>query len=245
MKTIKFMALLMLLGTGWAVTSCSDDDEAEESDNYTTITFEGSHWDSLIDSEQYNGELLYGPNANQYSWTDEETSLQGGMTNSWGGYYGFSEGGTAISNYIDALTAEHSTYDYQLSVPVSNGSQNFVIAYCPATVTFSDGVAREIKSMQICPTTYLLGIELYGSDYASALTEEGSYMTLTITADTGATLDMDFARDGDIVQMWKTVDLSQLGKVTSLFFSMDGSDSGDWGLNTPAYFAFDNVVVGR
>ena len=42
---------------------------------------------------------------------------------------------------------------------------------------------------------------------------------------------------------WYTCDISSLGKVTSLKFTMEGSDTGEWGLNTPAYFAFDNVVI--
>ncbi len=40
-------------------------------------------------------------------------------------------------------------------------------------------------------------------------------------------------------------DLSTLGKVARVEFTMQGSADlcGDWGLNTPAYFAYDDVTV--
>jgi len=241
MKTVKFAAFLMFLGVGMLMTSCSEDEE----ENTATITFEGSKWNALIDTPQYGGELLYGTNASSYRWTESFTSLTGGMSNSWGGQYGYSEGGSAISNYVDTALTEHANYMYQLAVPVSNGSNNFAVVYAPATLCFKDSLARQIKSIDICPTTYLLGMELYGDGYGytSALTNAGSYLTLVITADNGTTMNVDLARDGNILQGWKQIDLSGLGEVKSIHFSMVGSDTGDYGLNTPAYFAFDNVVV--
>jgi len=47
-----------------------------------------------------------------------------------------------------------------------------------------------------------------------------------------------------IISDWTYVDLSGLGpKVKSLHFSLSSSDVGPWGMNTPAYFALDNLVV--
>ncbi len=244
MKKIKFLAFLMFIGTGVMMTSCDDDDDDDVvADTTATVTFEGDYFSALIDDQQYGGDLLYGDDANSYSWTDETTTLTGGMTLAWGGYYGYAEGGSAISNYIDDNVEEHGTYTYQLAVPASNGSDNFVVVYCDATISFADGTARVIQSMDVCPTTYLLSCELYGGSYASALTDEGSYYTITMTADNGASIDVDFARDGDLLQTWKTVDLSSLGAITSLTFTATGSDSSYGYINTPAYFAFDNVVV--
>ncbi len=44
-----------------------------------------------------------------------------------------------------------------------------------------------------------------------------------------------------IVKDWRWVDLSALGKVKSINFYLSSSDSGKWGMNTPAYFCFDNL----
>ena len=43
-----------------------------------------------------------------------------------------------------------------------------------------------------------------------------------------------------IINDWRYVDLSCLGAVAKLGFTLSSSDTGDWGMNTPAYFCFDN-----
>ena len=102
MKQMKYLAFLLM--AGMTLVACEDDDKIAGIDltdhSVMTLTFEGNQWDALIDNPQYNGPLLYGENAKNYAWTDEETKLHGQMTNAWGGMYGFSEGGIAISNYI-------------------------------------------------------------------------------------------------------------------------------------------------
>ena len=215
-------------------------------ENLQIVDFEGGYWSKLIDSEQYNGSLLYGDKAKEYAWTDETTQLSGGLTLAWGGEGGFSEGGTAISNYIDSDVEEHATFEYQLAVPETNGSKNFAVVYCNATIKFPEGVSHIIKSMDISHTTYELGVVANGNDYAVSLKEKG-FLTLTITADNGKAVNVDMVRDKKILPNWTKVDLSMLGAVNSLSFSMTGSDSSEWDgvtyLNTPAYFAFDNVVV--
>ena len=240
----KYFYLAIALCMGFAVTSCGDDDENVPVVKTATLDFEGSNWSALIPEGQAYGKatLIYGDAAKSYAWSDEKTGLNGGLTLAWGGDYGFAEGGTVVSNYVDADLVEHATADYQLSVPVGNGSNNFAVVYCDASIKFADGVSRVINSMQVCPTTYLLG-EMKNGGYGKALTEKGDYVTLTITADNEKTVTIDFARDGSILDTWKTVDLSSLGKVNSLAFTMDGSDKSDYGMKHPQYFAFDNVIV--
>ncbi len=46
-----------------------------------------------------------------------------------------------------------------------------------------------------------------------------------------------------IIKTWQWVDLSGLGKVDSLMFGLESSDMGDWGMNTPAYFCMDNLLI--
>lgn len=42
---------------------------------------------------------------------------------------------------------------------------------------------------------------------------------------------------------WEWVDLRSLGKVMSVYFTMESSDTGDYGMNTPAYFCLDKYTV--
>lgn len=46
-----------------------------------------------------------------------------------------------------------------------------------------------------------------------------------------------------ITNTWKWVDLQSLGMVKELQFIMESTDSGDFGINTPAYFCMDNLTV--
>ncbi|MBR1520027.1 MAG: DUF4465 domain-containing protein [Bacteroidaceae bacterium] len=219
------------------------------SENVRTLDFEAESWAALIDAPQYGGTLLYGDGGTtpvNYSWSDVESLLSSSLTAAWGGYYGYSEGGVAISNYIDADIQNHATYQYQLAVPASNGSENFAVVYAPASISFSDGEARVIKSMDVSPTTYQLGVTTYGDGYAASLAESG-YLAVTIVGKNGdtetGTLTFDLARNGSILTGWDKIDLSSLGEVTSLTFDVDGSDRSDYGVKHPKYFAFDNVVV--
>lgn len=56
--------------------------------------------------------------------------------------------------------------------------------------------------------------------------------------------DYRFASNGDdyVVNTWQAVDLSSLGNVKSLSFSLSSSDVGMFGMNTPAYLALDDVT---
>ena len=46
-----------------------------------------------------------------------------------------------------------------------------------------------------------------------------------------------------IVDNWRWVDLLALGEVSRLRFSLESSDNGNYGMNTPAYFCIDNLML--
>lgn len=249
MKKNSFLASLLCVGM--IFTGCASDDPNFNPNTDTevtqTITFEGDYWNALIDAPQYNGPLLYGPEAKNYSWCDATTQLSGGMTNAYGGMYGFAEGGIAISNYIDENITEVRSYTDQLSVPVSNGSKNFAIVYCDAALYFADNQAHVIKSMDVIGTTYLLGVIKNGDGYAKAMVDKGDYVNVVVTGYNGnavtGTKIISLAKDGGFVTNWMTVDLSDLGKVDALSFAMESNDVSAYGMKAPKYFAFDNVVI--
>lgn len=225
-----------------------------------TLDFEGEKWTELIDSKQYQGDLLYGKNADgvvDYSWADISTKLSSKLTAAWGGEWGFAEGGIAISNYIDADLKGHNDFNYQLSVPKANKSKNFAVVYCEASMSFSDKRARAINSIDVSPTTYQLGVAKYGNSSAKALTSKGDYLVLVITGydKSGKEVgkqEVDMARDGKFIEDWQTIVLNgsvngrtyTFAPAVTYKFTMTGSDTSSYGgIKTPAYFAFDNVVV--
>lgn len=204
------------------------------------ITFEGDYFAKLIDTPQYGGALIY--SSDEYKWEDESTSLSSFCEKAdWTAYgmgYGWDKG-CAISNYVDA---EANSYDKQLSVPVSNGSNNFVVVWeNGSSISFADGKAHVIKSMQVINTSYAL------SNIKKAC-GDGYFFKVTATGHNGSEtvgrVDITLAEGDHAVESWTDIDLSDLGAVTEIVFNFDGSDMGDWGLLTPKYFAFDNIKLG-
>ena len=55
----------------------------------------------------------------------------------------------------------------------------------------------------------------------------------------------DFRETGSkgIVSDWQYFDLTGLGDVLLIYFTMDSSDGSTWGMNTPAYFAIDKFTA--
>ena len=205
-------------------------------------------WSSLIDEQQNNGTLLYPTDdaAPLYAWYDENnTEIMSTFTNSWGDNQ-FWGGGIAISNYIDN-NLSHGDADHQLSVPSSNGSNNFAVTFCTAEFSFADGI-HEIESILISPTIYQLNVSKNGNALAKALTEAGDYLTIVFTGynnDVASenVVKFDLARDGNFVETWTEVSLLALGQVDKVVLTMESNDMSYGYLNQPQYFAFDNVKV--
>ncbi len=54
--------------------------------------------------------------------------------------------------------------------------------------------------------------------------------------------DSDNSKDY-IINEWTYIDLTSLGQVDELIFSLSSSDVGQFGMNTPAYFCIDNLTT--
>ena len=54
----------------------------------------------------------------------------------------------------------------------------------------------------------------------------------------------DYTVTEELVTDWTFIDLTSLGtNVSKLAFSLSSTDNGPWGMNTPSYFAMDNLTV--
>jgi len=275
-KSLKI--LTVALAVSMALAACS------KAPKTVTLDFEGSYWDALVDSPQYGGPLTYGTydeatwtwsGAEGYSWSDGNTMLEfPGFVTSYGSTC-FASGGEVISNYVSS-EVEGKGYLNQLEVPVAPKSgKNFVVHYGSADPTvvdkivksaeyvynysmirFSDGKARTIKSIDVCPTNYLLNSCIYGDGFFGPISGEtaisvkvvgmdasGSAKTTSFKLIDGA--DAEAYKAGTKKYEWVKWDLSVLGDVTAVVFAVYGTSDcyGDYGFNAPAYFAYDNVVV--
>lgn len=171
--------------------------------------------------------------------------------------------GWTISNETDTLVPG---FDNQFSVYADSGaggSSNFALAY----VTAYESVATAIEfnapvvvdSVALANNTYTALSMQFGDDFAKKFGgdsgNDADWLLLSIIGKdaggvTTGTVDFYLAdyRFADnsldyIVSQWTTLDLSSLGPVSSLAFQMSSSDTGAWGINTPTYFALDNLSV--
>lgn len=176
----------------------------------------------------------------------------GYKTNSYGNYsYGF-----AYSNRTSTAFSTYAADRYNACVGEgAEGSATYAV-FCmnkalPMGVEVMSSEAGDIVSgfyVTNAASTYQALTE--GTDLAKRF-GVGDWLKLTVTgydaegAETGSVdyylADFRDANATYIVETWRWVDLSGLGKVKRLTFTMSSSDSNAWGMNTPAYFCLDNL----
>ena len=169
---------------------------------------------------------------------------------SWGTpyYYAF-----CAANYTDNTYAN----DYNGLKNVVGGGYDesnnygafFTSFYGQNSVTVMQDGGAIVPGFYITNSSYAYTSMLNGDSYAKKFVK-GDWFKLTITgydaadAVTGTKeyylADLRDEATAYIINDWRYVDLSGLGAVTKLSFELSSSDTGDWGMNTPAYFCFDN-----
>lgn len=115
-----------------------------------------------------------------------------------------------------------------------------------------DGQPFMPQSVMVNNNTYAYYSMLDGNAYARKF-EKGDWFKLiahgVCTDGTEVTTEFYLANcteddaSAGIVNDWKPFDLTPLGIVTGLYFTMESSDSGQFGMNTPAYFCIDRLIV--
>ena len=186
---------------------------------------------------------------------------------------GFASGGIAFSQFNDTTMSGNinqcSVYyiDPNTGYGGHNGSRMFALHYGyrdTIWTTHWDGrtIIRLADSTKTCVfnsfyvtnNTYAVRSMEYGDAFAKIFSyADRDWFKLIIDGlDTNgsviSTMDVylaDFRRPTSpgILKDWEYVDLSPLGAVTAIRFDMQSSDTGQYGLNTPAYFCFDDLTV--
>ena len=172
-----------------------------------------------------------------------------------------------VGNAIWPGTTTSFWYDYALSNQTSNAfsglddqyhsapggayeGNNFVIAFPQggSIGVTHDAAGDVISGFYIANTAYALNALKGGDSYAREM-KEGDWFKVTAkdVDNDNNTLDFylsDFrsanAADRYNVESWEWFDLTPLGNVKGVTFAFSGTDIGQYGLNTPAYFAMDN-----
>lgn len=159
--------------------------------------------------------------------------------------------GFTYSNSTDNATAGYSN-DYS-AYPGSGyaGSSNYAVAYSDgAQVNFASTV---LSGAYFANTTYAYLAMANGDDgnqtpFVKGPFGEGDFFEITVdglnaSGEVSSSVSFLLADGANVIEDWLWVDLSGLGAVSGLQFSFASSDNGDWGVNTPTYFAIDNITA--
>lgn len=155
--------------------------------------------------------------------------------------------GAVVTNITDTTFKDYKDA-YKSVAGGAKGGKNYVVWYEDG---FSGNAiklkeAAKVAGMYVCNNVYAYNSITKGDAIAGDPFGDDDWFMLSI----GGMLDgkmvdtqVDFylAKGKNVVTEWTYVDLSQLGKVDAIFFTMTGSRTGTWGLNTPTYFCIDNL----
>lgn len=205
-------------------------------------------------------DLTLNPNTYWNGSNGAGSFTSGGVTfpNSYNATYG-SWSGFAYSNVQDPTTPGWSNQYAARPGSGAGTSPNYAVAYQGAdrlAISLATSWDFQGRGLFVGNTTYAAFDMLNGSGFSKrfggSTGTDADWLRLTVRgrlggSETGAVdfylADYRFSNSSQdyILNTWAFVDLTSLGTVDALSFDLASSDNGAWGMNTPAYFAIDNL----
>jgi len=213
---------------------------------------------STFDDLPLAAESFYSPTA-----STTFTSGAANFTHAYDSQFG-SWSGLTYSSRTDSTTAGFGNQYSAIAGGGADGSANYAVTYHDAfAATPTDVVTFDVPSIvggaQITNTTYaalsMQNGDGFAKKFGGATGDDADFLKLSIVgwnAANQATGSVDFYladyRSADsaadyIVREWSFVNLTSLGVVSKLTFDFASSDNGPFGINTPTYFALDDLDV--
>lgn len=140
-----------------------------------------------------------------------------------------------------------------------HSGSNFIVAYESTYLgkagecTLPEGTEKTFVDMWVCNTSYDYGCIAIGNAYSTSLKEGRGWFKLVVRgyragADEPVAQDEIYLADyrggaGYCLDRWTWFGLENIKQqpVNRIDFHFEGSDSGEWGLNTPAYVCVDDI----
>ena len=229
-KQILFVAALAL-----TFAACQPKGEVEDQ---TIATFE----EAAISPAQTESTFAFATDTTVFL---ESGNFQLQQTVAYGGTY---VTGAVVSNITD--TKFESYLDANKSAAGGPyAGKNYIVwyndAWTPNVIKLKS--AAVVPGMYVCNNVYALSSMKDGDAIAGDPFGAEDWFLLTIGGSlngeaVNTTVEFYLGQGTNFVTEWTYVDLSKLGKVDELNFTMTGSRSDPvYGLNTPAYFCIDNL----
>ncbi|MES2778318.1 MAG: DUF4465 domain-containing protein [Bacteroidota bacterium] len=173
--------------------------------------------------------------------------------------------GFAVSSKFDTVTAGYGNLytcyagkgvDTSKTYAVAQNRSSLIINHLITT----GGSSSIVKGLYVTNTTYaalsMKDGDAFGKKFGGATGNDSDYFRLTVKGfkrgtgnlvDSAVTYLADYRSSDntqDYIQKdWKWVDLHSFGNADSLVFSLTSSDVGQFGMNTPGFFAIDNLTL--
>jgi hypothetical protein len=204
---------------------------------------------SLAPESYWNGSDQSGGFVSGSAWFNNNYDVDYG---SWDGF--------SYSNITDTTTAGIDGQYNAITGGGQDGSANYGIGYVgwAELPVITLDIAGVVNGLYVTNNNYayysMLNGDAFAKKFGGSSGNDEDWFLLTITgkdADGAATGAVDFYladyrfidnSEDYIIKTWEYIDLSSLGVVKNLEFSLSSSDAGEWGMNTPAYFALDTII---
>lgn len=211
-----------------------------------------SFWNGSDGSGVFTSGMIRFPNSYDPDWGSWSGWAYSNMAND--STPGFSnQYSTVTASGYDTLASGGSTYG------VSWVPTNWITSQTiPVTLFFTDTTAHLVTGCYVTNSTYAaLSMEM-GDDFSKKFGGETGndpdwFRLSTWGYRNGTETDTidfylaDYRFENNlqdyVVKSWEWVDLNALGSIDSLKFNLSSSDVGLYGMNTPAYFCVDHIVV--
>lgn len=201
-------------------------------------------WDSTY-SEDGSAQMIYANGTGVFYMTH----LSGGS--SWGGIYW---DGFTLSKVAEE--GGNNAFACMAKGGVKGESTPYIVGYYSENTAASLGYSTNIlgfdkeyypKEIYVCQDNNTFYSLTHGDSYAKKFTAKDT-LALIISGINNLYEELTsvtyyLAVDSVFNQAWTKVDLTPLGKCAALSFRMTSTDTGQWGMNTPAYFALDALTV--
>lgn len=220
-----------------------------------------TYWDGSDYSGASNGSGLFDSifiENNLEFWNQYDTT--------WGATYGYWSNGWAFSNETSDSTQGYSGL-YSSFAGGANTGSNYTIGMDGSEISVQNGQEAFFLNIHITNNNYAASSMQYGDSFAKQFgspndangnpdgTNGEDWFLLTIKGwnAQGVITDSvlfyladyrftDSTQDY-IIKNWANIDLSTLGSVNKITFSLSSSDVGQYGMNTPGFFALDDIAL--
>lgn len=199
----------------------------------------------------WNGSDLTGgfSSGNTYYHNDYNTAFD-----AWSGF--------SYSNMKDSITSGFANQYSAITASGANGSTNYVVGveYGNAKVMLTGSAAGGlVEGFYVTNSTYayrsMKDGDMFAKKFGGSTGDDKDWLKLTLRGWLNGSMkpnevefylaDYRFADNSEdyIVDSWQWLNLLPLGNVDSIQFFMSSSDTGTFGMNTPAYFCIDDFTT--